>query len=212
MIYTDVVKDKLLMFLQQLFAQKELYGRSGDGKMQNDYRWHLDDNQTKIMIMDTNTENLEAVEKRPALIITRSPIQWQKIAIDQRLNYDWQRDISSYNDLLSSSLRVNCFARNGLEAEFLATIVFQCVQFFSKDLKQMEEIFDIASVQIGEEAVVLSDSQIELSVVPVIIGVYLNNSWKVSSEGTIINSFGLTLNYGSKLRDGRDSGKHITDP
>jgi len=212
MIYTDVVKDKILMFLQQLFAQEHLYGNSEDESMRNEFRWHLDDNQTKIMIMDTNTENLEAVEKRPALIITRSPIQWQKLAIDQRFRYDWQKDISSYSDLLSSSLRVNCFSRNGLEAEFLATIVFQCVQFFAKDLKQMDEIFDITSVQIGEEAIVLSDSQIELSVVPVIIGVYLNNTWKVSSEGTIVNSFGLTLNYGSKLQDGRSSGKYETDP
>lgn len=211
MIYTDVVKDKILIFLQQLFSQEQLYG-NGDEDMGNDFRWHLDDNQTKIMIMDTNTENLEAVEKRPALIITRSPIQWQKLAIDQRFSYDWKSDASSYTDLLSSNLRVNCFSRNGLEAEFLATIVFQCVQFFAKDLKQMDEIFDITSVQIGEEAIVLSDSQIELSVVPVIIGVYLNNTWKVSSEGTIVNSFGLTLNYGSKLQDGRSSGKHVTDP
>jgi len=210
MIYTDVVKDTILKFLQQLFAQEHLYGI--DGNLGNDFRWHLDDNQTKILIMDTNTENLEAVEKRPAIIISRAPIQWQKLAIDQRLSYDWQKDASTYSDLLASQLRINCFSRNGLEAELLATIVFQCTQFFSHELKKLPGVFDVTSVSIGEEAIVSSDSQIELSVVPVIIGLYLNNTWRVTPDGITVGSFGLTINYGPTLPDGRQSGKHETDP
>jgi len=210
MIYTDVVKDRILEFLQRLFGQEELYGTNG--KLGNDFLWQLDTTLTKILIMDSNTENLEEVEKRPALILSRAPIQWQKIAIDQFSSMDWKTGAKSYSDLLSTSLRINCFSRNGLEAEFLASVVFQCIQFFSHELKSLKEIFDVASVSIGEEAIVSSDSQIDLSVVPVIIGLYLKNSWKVTPEGVLVNSFGISINYGGKLPSGKQAEEYYTDP
>ena len=163
--------------------------------------------------MDSNTEDLEAVEKRPALIISRAPIQWQKLAIDQMLNMDLKTSSRMHSDLLFTSLRVNCFSREGLEAEFLASVVFSCVQFFAPELKKLKEIFDIASVSIGAESIVSSDSRIDLSVVPVVIAMYLNNKWVVTPTGNeTVNSFGLVINYGGKLPDGRSIGRYETDP
>jgi len=210
MIYTDVAKDRILEFLQRLFAQDELYGT--EGKLENDFKWHLDTSLTKILIMDSNTENLEEVEKRPALILSRAPIQWQKLAIDQFVGANWQTGAKQYSDILSTSLRINCFSRNGLEAELLSCIVFQSMQFFARELKSLNEIFDVTSVSIGEEAIVSSDSQIDLSVVPVIIGLYLQNQWRTTPEGVIVNSFGIGINYGGKLPSGKQGERFYTDP
>jgi len=79
-------------------------------------------------------------------------------------------------------------------------------------LNEQDHIFDISSVSIGQESIVKSDSKIDLTVVPVNIAMTIQDKWKVQEEGTIVNSIGLKINYGSVLPNGRKVGQYETDP
>lgn len=212
MIYTDQVKDDILKFLQDFFEQEELYSNPNTGEMENRFLWNFDHTITKIMITDQYPENLEANEKRPWIMVARGPIQWAKISNDQFLSYNLRNGSRFYTDLLTTGFKINCFSRNGLEAEFLATIVFQSIQFFAQRLRGESHIFDVSSVSIGQEDIVKNDSKIDLTVVPVNIAMTIQDKWKVQQDGTIVNSIGLKVNYGNVLPSGRNIGQYETDP
>jgi len=211
-IYTDQVKDDILEFLQTLFGQEELYSNPTTGGMENKFLWNFDHTITKILITDQYPQNLEANEKRPWILVARAPIKWAKISNDQFLSYNLRSGSRYYTDLLTTGFRINCFSRNGLEAEFLATLVFQGIQFFSQALREKSHIFDVSSVSIGEESIVKSDSKIDLTVVPVDVAMTIQDKWMVQQDGTIVNSIGLKVNYGSVLPNGKNVGQYETDP
>lgn len=218
MNYTSFAKDLILKFLQEAFEQSEFY-EADDNRVQeledlnnqrspsinpletgsepaliNDFQWTEDQDSTKIFIADSWTENLERPEPRPALIITRGDIRWSNTTIDQLQEQRFGTAERTYTDLLSSDLTVNCFSREGLEAELLANIVFQTVQFFAKIIRSRSKVFELNSVVLGREALVQSDSKIDLTVVPVGIGLHWQDRWKLRIPGETIKKVEFNLN------------------
>lgn len=218
MNYTSFAKDIVLKFLQDAFSQEGFYesddvtvqeledlSNQRDGSIDpresgsepqliNDFQWTEDQDSTKIFIADSWTENLERPEPRPALIVTRGDIRWSNATIDQMQEQRFGTGERTYTDLLSSDLTVNCFSREGLEAELLANIVFQSVQFFAKIIRSRTRIFEVNTVVLGREALVQSDSKIDLTVVPVGIGLYWQDRWKLRIPGETIKEMELNLN------------------
>jgi len=181
-ILTSFSKDLILEFLQDMFSQQDLY----DGK--NDYVWSPDPEESKILIADAYTEDLETAEMRPAIVLRRGPIRWMQTSIDQRANVDFRTGRRTFQDLLASDLTAECLSRNGLEAELLADIVFQGIQIFASTIRH-RGAFEVDSVAIGPETLIQGDSQQDLSAVPVGIRLLLQKSWQVNVDGVLLDKF-----------------------
>jgi hypothetical protein len=220
--YTSFAKDILLKYLQEAFSQEEFYeddlpnidtledlNNLRDGNIDpeedpptlvNNFQWSADQEDTKISITDSYTENLDRPEPRPALILTRGDIRWSNSTIDQLQSQSFGTGERVYTDLLSSDLTINCFSREGLEAELLGNIVFQSVQFFAKIIRERTKIFEVNSVVLGREALVQSDSKIDLTVVPVGIGLYWQDRWKLRIPGETVQKIEVNLKSQGKVR------------
>ncbi len=202
MNYTSFAKDVVLKFLQDAFSQEDFYEDPNfqpesleelsqpespldpnDPEtriaMVNEFLWKEDQDETQIFIGDSYTENLEKPEPKPALILTRGDIRWMNTSIDQMEQQSFGTGDRTYLDLIQSDITINCFSRNGLQAELLANIVFQSVQFFARRLRERTRIFEINSVVLGRESIVQSDAKIDLMVVPVGIGLYWSDRWRL---------------------------------
>jgi len=180
MILTSFSKDIILKFLQDMFGQQDLY----DGK--NEYLWSPDPSESKILIADAYTEDLETTEMRPAIVLRRGPIRWMKRSIDQRVHVDFRSGSKRFQDLLALDLTAECLSRNGLEAELLADIVFQGIQMFAGAIRK-RGAFEVDSVAIGPETLIQGDSQQELSAVPVGIRLLLQKTWQVNVDAALLD-------------------------
>lgn len=180
MIITSQAKDIILSFLQDMFSQENLY----DGK--NDFIWNPDSEKSRLLIADAYTEDLETMEMRPAIILRRGSIRWMRTSLDQRSHVNFHTGAKSFKDLVTSDLTAECLSRNGLEAEFLADIVFQGIQMFAQSIRA-RGAFDVDSVAIGPETLIQGDSQRELSTVPVGIRLLLQRDWKLNVGAEILN-------------------------
>ena len=184
---TSEAKDIILLFLQDFFGEQDLY----DGK--NDFLWNPDSEISKILIADSYTEDLERTDFRPAIILRRGPIRWMNTSLDQRRFTNFRTGSKSFMDLIHSDLTLECLSRNGLEAELLADIVFQGVQFFANIIRG-RGAFEVDSVAIGPETLIQSDSQQELTAVPVGVRLLIQHAWTATPDAERLERIRLRMN------------------
>ena len=223
MYYPSYAKDIVLKFLQEMFGQEAFYQRQEkrietledvvnqgetdlydptiptveEAKLVNDFRWLKDQEKTNIFIADQFTENMERPEPRPALIVTRGTIGWEnKSGIDQKEVISFNSGAKRFTDLLFTQVTVNCFSREGLEAEELANIVFQCVRFFAQQLRERSNVFEIDSASLGSEALIEADSKKNLSVVPVGLVLHFQDRWVLRIPGDQVSQIEYTAQAG----------------
>jgi hypothetical protein len=183
---TSLAKDLILKFLQDLFSEKELY----DGK--NDFLWAPAIADSKILIADAYTEDLEQMEKRPAIVLRRGNTGWMNTSLGNRLAVSFQTGSRSYKDMIHTDLTAECLSRNGLEAEFLADLVFQGIRFFSLQIRQ-RGAFWIDSAAVGPETLIQSDSQQELTAVPVGMRLLFHQTWKITPSAETLRKIEYNL-------------------
>ncbi|MEN6550145.1 MAG: hypothetical protein ABFE07_29220 [Armatimonadia bacterium] len=191
---TSLAKDLILQFLQDLFSEPELYD---DG---NAYRWSADAKASKILICDGYTEDLERLEQRPAIVLRRGMLGWTLPLLTQRLSFDMRTGASESLNLIHSDLTAECLSRNGLEAELLADIVFQAFQFFALQIRQ-RGAFEVKSVLIGPETLIQSDSQQELSAVPVGLTLSFKSKWRLTPSQQLLEKIKVNLEKAQTLRE-----------
>jgi len=194
---TSLAKDLILKFLQDLFAEPKLYDDH------NDYLWDLDPQKSKILIVDAYTEDLERMELRPAIVLRRGGTGWMNTSINQQLSYDWRTGARGHTDLIYSDLTLECLSRNGLEAEFLADLVFQGIQFYALQIRE-RGAFKVASVAIGAETLIQADSQQDLTAVPVSMTISFQQTWTVTPSQLLLEKISGTI---KNERDGREVQK-----
>ena len=219
MFYPSYVKDVILRFLQLVFSEEFYVDDTRDidqledidnkqpsdrdpreaGNEQpfiNQYIWKPKQDETEIHIADIYTENMEQPEFRPAIIVQRGTMRWNNTGIDQMQGQTFGDDTRTYTDLVVGDLTINCISRTGLEAELLANICFQIIQFFARVIRQKTKIFAIKSVAIGQEALVQSDSKQDITIVPVGIQLYVQDRWKLRNPGDLISKIDVSLSAG----------------
>jgi hypothetical protein len=184
MVLTSFAKDIILKFLQDLFAQPDLY----DGK--NEYVWSPDPQKSKILIADAYTEDLETMEMRPAIVLRRGALRWMFSSLNQRVFVEFRTGQKTFQDVVSSDLTAECLSRNGLEAELLADLVFQSIQSLAHVIRT-RGAFAVDSVGIGPETLIQSDSQQELSAVPVNIRLLFQRKWRVTPSAELLERIRL---------------------
>jgi len=194
---TSLAKDLILKFLQDFFAEPALY----DGH--NAYLWDQDPKTSKILIVDSYTEDLERMELRPAIVLRRGGTGWMNTSLNQLLSFDWRTGTRGHTDLIYSDLTLECLSRNGLEAEFLADLCFQGIQFYAQQIRE-RGAFRVASVAIGAETLIQSDSQQELTAVPVNMTLSFQNKWTFTPSQLLLQKITGTL---ENKRDGKEIQK-----
>lgn len=176
MIYTKRAKTIILQFLQDAFSQNDFV----DGG--NEFLWSRDEEVSKILIADNYTENMAKSDQRPAIILGRGPIAWSNIGLNQQKGQSFRAGTQTFQDKLRTSVVCNCFSRQGIQAETIASIVFSGIQFFADEIRK-RGAFEINSVSIAQESIIEIDSRHDLSVVPVEIDLHITDQWVIRKTG-----------------------------
>lgn len=155
------------------------------------YCWDPDQEKTQITIVDKYSFNLDQVGTKPTIVANRGPIQWANSSGFRQLQSEnIQTGERVYTDLVRGSAVLSCFARQGVEAEDIAGYLFESFQALRDVLRKIARqgsmvphhlgFFKIEATNMGEEALVKSDSRAEISVVPVAISATVQRRWSVT--------------------------------
>jgi hypothetical protein len=182
---TDYAKDAVLSLLQEFFSVEKNAGP---------FLFNRDANLTKILIADKYTINLEDVEKKPSIVVMRGAQAWGRRGIDQFLGWEGKNVGERRTDLVQGAFNCTCMSRQGLEAENIGHMVFAFFTYFKSVLRDsVKGIHDIQGVVLGEEMIAKSDSDVEVSVVPVQLSLLLQWSWLLEQKGRP-EFHGVTIN------------------
>jgi len=87
------------------------------------YHWDADNESTEILITDESPVKLDTIGVRPAISVTRGPVQFFSLGFDDMLSYDFQTGRKTKSILVPGTMAVNCLSRVDIEADRLAWIV-----------------------------------------------------------------------------------------
>lgn len=170
------------------------------------YVWRPDDNLTDIVIQGEGTVNKEVVEKRPAIIVARGPMQWGNLAMDQFAGPLMVRDPKTgqrvftpninggngskrYTDLNSSTMTYTILSREGLEAQRIAGFCAYATRVLKKTLMKagLHKVGD--DIQVGSESppgsIVQPDST-EIVAVAVHVPFYFQVTYTISPADKLL--------------------------
>jgi hypothetical protein len=184
----DFAKDTIIALLQEFFAN--------DKNFPPEYLFNRDLSQSAILIADKYTYNLEDVEKRPAIVVIRGAQSWTRRGLDQFKGWVGDAQASEFTDLIQGSFSCTCMSRHGLEAESLAHSVFAFFQFFRRMLRDKTKgIHDVTSIILGEEMAAKTDSNIDVSVVPVQIVLMFQWKWKLTQVAPVFRDVDINSRF-----------------
>jgi hypothetical protein len=185
---TDYAKDAVLSLLQEFFSMEKNAG---------EFLFNRDVSLSRILIADKYTINLEDVEKKPAIVVIRGAQAWGRRGLDQFMGWEGKNVGERRTDLIQGSFNCTCMSKQGLEAENLAHAVFSFFTYFKSVIRdRVKGIHDIQGVVLGEELVAKSDSDVDVSVVPVQLSLLLQWSWLLEQKGRPpFNGATMTANY-----------------
>lgn len=166
------MENSFLTFLQSLFSAFP----------PGDNCFHYDDTSelSEISIEGQGTENLERVDTRPKIVVARGPVSINKTGIG---NFVGSKNLSpemrKYSAIRSGTVGISCYSRTDLEADKLAEICADAIESMAPVIRQFG-FLEVRSTQIGQRAMIKSDSRTELFVTPVLIRVQLTKNYTAS--------------------------------
>jgi hypothetical protein len=155
--------------------------------------WDPEQEKTQIMIVDKYSFNLDQVGTKPAIVANRGPLAWTRTSgFRQVQSIDMRTDTRTHTDLIRGSVVLSCFSRQGLEAEDIAGYLFEAFQVLRDVLRKIARrgimvpnhlgFFKIEATNMGEEALVKSDSRPDMSVVPIAIQAMVQRRYSVTPK------------------------------
>lgn len=151
-----------LAFLQNLFKQAP----------EGEYRWDSDKQISEIIIQDELPLHSEQVNKRPAIVTVRSPVQWAGIGLEQRRDEDLRTGARVHTDLIAGHMTFNCMSKVKVQAEQLGWLVARHIWILHRIFMQAgfhkmgQRVQILAATPAG--ALVSGDTEGEIHNVPVI--------------------------------------------
>lgn len=180
----QIIKQIGLEFLQTMYSE------SGPDTA---FCWNAETEETEILIVDKYSFNLDDVQVRPAIVANRGPQRWMNTSGFQQMQEFDPRTAKSINtDLISGSIVFNCFSKEGVEAEKIASDVFEWFRVFRIPLRK-SGLFRVESTTMGEEALVKSDSRPDLSVVPVQVEASVQVRWSIQPYARVLADIVSTI-------------------
>lgn len=186
----------LIQILESAFSSEYLYTDTDGSRVQNRFLIELgEDNvpteNSQLVIADGWTNELEAKEPRPMVIVNRGDFGFLRLSIGAKRTHGWpQYDIDletktatkveKYADMTEMPLSFSCLARQELESEELSWAVALFLWSLHHELTEKSQLFKISEPRVGAPAVVKADSLIDLFLTPVSITVHQALTWKVT--------------------------------
>ena len=175
-------KDAILHFLQTAFSNPKLFS---DG--QNPYLYSEDEKSSRIMIADSNTENLNSINVKPAILVQRAQTFPKQLGLGDKS----AQNFGSFEErslLFNVGMSVNCYAREGLEAENLAVFVFMMLRYMNESIQKNYGVFDLNAQGIGTEQIITRSSSTELVMVPVMTTISVPNMVRINFNEIQLNA------------------------
>lgn len=151
-----------LAFLQNLFKQAP----------EGEYRWDPDKQISQLVIQDELPLHSEQVNKRPAIVTVRSPVQWAGIGLEQRRDESLSTGERVHTDLITGHMTFNCMSRSKVQAEQLGWLVARHIWILHRLFmkagfhKMGQRVQILAATPAG--ALISGDTEGEIHNVPVI--------------------------------------------
>lgn len=135
------------------------------------YHWDPDDSKTELLVSSEGRLDPEVVGQRPAVSMTRGPVQFYSLGLDDMHSYDVQTGRKEKVILVPGTMVLNCISRVALECEDLAWIIGEHL-WLLRHLMMRAGFFDIGQrIQVGSPSaagsIITNDSGDEFTVVPV---------------------------------------------
>lgn len=160
------IRDTALKFMQVLYAQRE----------PGNYHYDPDERVTDIIICDQYAE-LTVKEQRPMIVGVRGPLQWQNVAINNGMvTQDLASGSAQHTDNILGSVGISCIARNGMEAERIASDVFSAFRAFKNEL-QKAGFFHIRSANLSDQRLIEQGGYQKLFMVNVSLVCQVQTKW-----------------------------------
>lgn len=182
---SDFAKDTVLTLLQEFFSNPKNAGR---------LLFNRDPGQSEILIADKYTINLEDVDKKPAIVVVRGTLVPAERGLDSFLGWMGPNTAETFTQMLQGSVNCTCLSRKGLEAEEIAWKVFAFFGMFRRKIReQVKGVHDVKPVALGEELAAVTDSDHEMSVVPVTLSLQFQWKWVLEQLGPPLKGVDVTL-------------------
>jgi len=170
-LLTDESKNRILEFLRFIFERSE--------------RYTYNDNEllSKISISDIFPQK-EDFEKKPGIVVRRENMLLTNRGIGHFLGWTFSKNFGSrFMDLLQTQVVIECYSREGLEAEKIANMVFASVLFYRRKLREVGRVHDILTAGIGPEVPQRVSSVVTLAMVPVHVSFTHTEVWTTEEVG-----------------------------
>ena len=164
------MENSILVFLQSLFANFP----------PETHCFHYDDSPeaSEIAIEGQSTDNLTSVDTRPKIVVARGPVRLNKTGINNGVgssNLTLHR--RSFATIRHGTVGISCYSREDLEADRLAEIVSDSIESMTDVIRSLG-FLEIRATDIGQRAMIKSDSRPELFVTPVLIRAQVTKNYK----------------------------------
>jgi hypothetical protein len=172
--YTDKLRfmeNSVLSFLQILFSTFP------NGCLHYDHEINENSN---IKIEGANTDNLEDPDTRPKIVVARGPVQFQQAGINAMIGSANTSLLNQrHSTIMAGSVGISCYSREELEADKIAEICASAIEAFQPIIRKYG-FLEIRTSQIGQRAMIKSDSRPELFVTPVLLRTSVTANWNRS--------------------------------
>lgn len=170
-LMTDEVKNRIIEFMQFIFSNS------------SKFTYNSDPLSSKISISDVFPKK-EDFEKKPAIVVRRENMFLTNRGIGHFKGWTFSKNFGSqFMDMLKSQVVIECYSREGLEAEKIANIVFGSLLYFRRKLREVGRIHDVLVANIGPEIPQKTSSEITLSMVPVQLSFTFTEMWTTETIG-----------------------------
>ena len=191
------IKYVFMSFAQQFFATH------------SKYTWNSELLKTKLVIVDKNAVDLEIVEKRPAIIVSRGSMAWTNTNPGQRgveesffapgnltfptlaggVTADTEKN-AVYTDLMQCTVTFHVVSKSGIQAEEIASDLFSALTVYKSELR-LKGVHKVNTLSYGEEQMLRSNASIEYATVPLSVSFVMQ---KTLRRGEISNNCRVYLN------------------
>jgi hypothetical protein len=124
-----------LLWLQGLFKTRP----------PGEYRWDPNDDETELIITDQLPNAAERTNKRPIISTSRGHAGFMSTSTSQQMIPSFSSPSTVYSDLIACSVTINVIAREGLEAQKLAYLIFRLIPVFRESILRLGRMHAISN-------------------------------------------------------------------
>lgn len=166
-----------LIWLQGLFKTRP----------KGEYRWDKNIDETEVVITDQLPNVAERTNKRPIISTSRGQASYMGTSINQTMTPGWGTPNATYSDLLACSISINIVAREGLEAQKLAYLIFRMIPVFKESILRLGRMHAIGNnISLTQESVpgqiVPGSSTPEWKMVQLIVPFFVQDTIEVTER------------------------------